>query len=724
MHRRLFQFHIAAVLVIASTAAATPPAARAAAGPTCYVDKDATSGLNDGNNWDDAYTDLQSALTDTNCTHIWVAEGTYTPGSSRSDSFIIPPGVKVYGGFDGTEGAFGERDWVAHYTALSGEIGSLATATDNSYNVVTMNGTSGTPITDATVLDGFAILWGYYESVGAGAGLYCYGEGSGNQCSPTLNHLQFQNNYATFGGAIYLDGRSSGVSSPELTDVGFLQNTAEDDGGAIFADGYDGVSSPTLIDSAFIDNHAYDGGAMYNDGGGSGNSSPTLANVTFYSNDADNNGGAMLNYGYGGTSSPTLLNATFKGNTAGHLGGALFNTDGSGGASVPILKNVILWDDTADDGGDEISNDGTASPDISYSVVAGGCASTGASCGSGNLDTNPMLGPLWPNGGSTPTLALQSGSSAVDAGHWLTCSGPLVSAHDQRGVLRYQGPECDIGAFEVSQAPTDIEGDGITDPAKYVSSAGAVYYFLSSEGGWGSKFIGTDGDYILDSDFDGDGKTDPGKYVAAAGAVWYLGSADNAWHGVYVGSDGQYVPASDFDGDRRADPAKYVAAAGALWYRGSADGTWYGAYIGSLDGGVYVPGSDFDGDGKTDAAHTDGSGNVWYLGSADSTLHGIYIGADGPYVPRSDFDGDGTTDAAKFVTDTLWYLPSGGGGLTNKTLGSDVDLVVPGSDFDGDAKADPAKFVSSAGAIWYQQSWDSYNWAGVYMGGDTYDIVN
>jgi len=193
---------------------------------------------------------------------------------------------------------------------------------------------------------------------------------------------------------------------------------------------------------------------------------------------------------------------------------------------------------------------------------------------------------------------------------------------------------------------------------------------------------------------------------------------------VYVGSDGEYIPASDFDGDGITDPAKYVAAAGAVWYYGSADSTWHGVYMGGLGGGDYVPGSDFDGDGKTDPAHTDSAGNVWYIGSSDSTLHGHFIGADGPYVPRSDYDGDGITDPAKFASSNIWYLASNNSNaLTSIPLGDDTLFVVPGSDFDGDGTTDPAKFVDSADAIWYTRSSDAGS-VGVYMGNDTYDIVN
>jgi len=56
---------------------------------------------------------------------------------------------------------------------------------------------------------------------------------------------------------------------------------------------------------------------------------------------------------------------------------------------------------------------------------------------------DPLLGPLQPNGGPTPTMALGAGSPAIDTG---TGCAPL----DQRGLPRPDHGEatCDIGAYE------------------------------------------------------------------------------------------------------------------------------------------------------------------------------------------------------------------------------------------------------------------------------------
>jgi len=85
------------------------PAAHAAIGPTCYVDVNA-AGLNNGNSWVNAYTSLQMALNDVNCTDIRVAEGVYKPGAAETDTFSISAGEEVYGGYAGADAVFAPRD--------------------------------------------------------------------------------------------------------------------------------------------------------------------------------------------------------------------------------------------------------------------------------------------------------------------------------------------------------------------------------------------------------------------------------------------------------------------------------------------------------------------------------------------------------------------------------------------------------------------------------------
>ena len=74
--------------------------------------------------------------------------------------------------------------------------------------------------------------------------------------------------------------------------------------------------------------------------------------------------------------------------------------------------------------------------------------------GPGNfIATDPMLGPLTSNGGSTRTHALLAGSPAIDTG-----SNPFGLTTDQRGAgfPRAFGGAADMGAYELSPAQTGL----------------------------------------------------------------------------------------------------------------------------------------------------------------------------------------------------------------------------------------------------------------------------
>ncbi|MFO8232718.1 MAG: hypothetical protein R6U20_08635, partial [Longimonas sp.] len=81
------------------------PAAQAQSGDIIYVDADVGGGP--GDSWSTAFSDLNNALEEASGSDVIViAAGTYTPGTDRSDSFTITgdqDGLKVYGGWDGTE---------------------------------------------------------------------------------------------------------------------------------------------------------------------------------------------------------------------------------------------------------------------------------------------------------------------------------------------------------------------------------------------------------------------------------------------------------------------------------------------------------------------------------------------------------------------------------------------------------------------------------------------
>ncbi len=58
----------------------------------------------DGSAWDKAFTNLQCAQDEAaSGDQIWVKHGIYHPGTAPAATFVGKSGVKVYGGFGGTE---------------------------------------------------------------------------------------------------------------------------------------------------------------------------------------------------------------------------------------------------------------------------------------------------------------------------------------------------------------------------------------------------------------------------------------------------------------------------------------------------------------------------------------------------------------------------------------------------------------------------------------------
>jgi hypothetical protein len=416
-----------------------------------YVKWDA-GGANNGSSWLDAYTDLQSALAAAfSGDEIWVAAGTYKPtaGTDRTISFTLKNGVAMYGGFAGTEASRTQRDYETNVTVLSGDIGVVGENSDNSYHVMVGSNTN-----EYAKLDGFTVTAGNADGSPSpndrGGGMY------NDQGNPSLAAVIFSGNYAILGGGMYNGGGDSYQQGnrPVLKNVIFRDNSAIE-GGGLRNENY---SSASLLNVIFSDNTAIrSGGGMENfnysnpimtnvtfnsntSGAGGGmmnwsNSSPILMNVTFHANAATDWGGAIYN---DNGSNPWLMYVTFSGNNASQ-GGGLYNADGSN----PSITNSILY---GNPGGEIFDASGTRT--VTYSIVQGGYP------GTGNLDADPLLGPLQDNGDFTQTMALGAGSPAIDTGDNWNCP-----ATDQRGMTRPQGAACDIGAFEAVVIPTPTPTD-------------------------------------------------------------------------------------------------------------------------------------------------------------------------------------------------------------------------------------------------------------------------
>ena len=401
-----------------------------------YVSQTA-SGKKIGCDWENAFTDLQKALSEIaagtfpDVSEIWVGKGTYKPTTStdRSATFQLINGVSMYAGFSGNETQLSERNSHANATTLSGDIGVVGDNSDNSYHVVTGSGTNNTAF-----LYGFTISGGNANE-GNTCPNACGGGFFNDNGSPKLEHLFIRDNTAILGGGVMNWQNSQPVISKT-----FISNNNATDGGGIMNDGSHPVMShvfvkdniatntgggllnqnqanPLLSHVNLSGNSALTGGGMLNDksnpvvshsvlsgntatdGGGMVNqnlSAPTLSHVVLHGNTATQSGGAILN----DNSSPLLTQSTLSGNSSG-----IVNRNNS----LPTVNNSILWNN-----GTAITDETNSQTAVNYSIVEGGWA------GNGNKTDDPLFVEVVDEITTRTTVGnfhLADNSPAIDAGN-------------------------------------------------------------------------------------------------------------------------------------------------------------------------------------------------------------------------------------------------------------------------------------------------------------------
>jgi hypothetical protein len=185
-----------------------------------------------------------------------------------------------------------------------------------------------------------------------------------------------------------------------------------------------------------------------------------MSNTTIFQNETGGRGGGLLVRG------PTFLNnVTIADNIAGDQGGGLIN-DGR----VQFSNSIIAGNTATNSGPDCFDNNAgnmsSGGPNLIQDQTD--CVFSGPAALSGD----PLLGSLANNGGPTQTLALLAGSPALDTGDDATCESA-----DQRGTVRPQGTNCDLGAFEAGpsadlsalQLVFDVQEIGTTSAAQTVT---------------------------------------------------------------------------------------------------------------------------------------------------------------------------------------------------------------------------------------------------------------
>jgi uncharacterized repeat protein (TIGR01451 family) len=253
-----------------------------------------------------------------------------------------------------------------------------------------------------------------------------------------------------FGGGVLTYG-------PLTLDQSYIHDNVED--------GVETTGAPLTITNSTVSGNQ-SGVVLYNL---FGNFTITITNSTIA-----NNTGSGINLAILGGSSSSVLTLNFDSITANS------STDINSGGGISAysgwdiqLENTIVSGNTA-----PFFPDIFVGPDSS--VTSGGYnIGSGFSHTATDMYGDPVLGSLADNGGPTPTMALLSGSPAIDAIPPAVNGCGTTITTDQRGVSRPQGPGCDIGAFELvppSGADLSITKSGAPNP---VVSGNRLTYMVS-----------------------------------------------------------------------------------------------------------------------------------------------------------------------------------------------------------------------------------------------------
>lgn len=284
---------------------------------------------------------------------------------------------------------------------------------------------------------------GVVANFGFGGAIYNDGAGPRDVGGQILirDSIFIGNKARNFGGAVYSylyhPDRSEIERSFFADNVVYLNRNGRASGGALVH--HNGPL--TLRDSTFVNNRSEDiGGAILvaQSTSHAGWNTALLSNLTVVGNRADapnadkgNGGGLYFNGGQ-----VTVVNVTVAHNYADRLGGGIYNT--SNNSADVELRNVIMAANRIGSSHDSVQCFGTFRGSRNLQSPLGRACISGITQADPRVDTTVAA-----HGGPLPTLALQAGSPAINAG----ASCPPT---DQRGAPRVGA--CDLGAFEYGSA--------------------------------------------------------------------------------------------------------------------------------------------------------------------------------------------------------------------------------------------------------------------------------
>jgi len=349
----------------------------------------------DGTTWGTAYISLQEAIDNAIATDkIYVAAGIYKPSvrpsgltidnGTKDQTFLIPEGVALYGGFkgDGSDD-INTRNFALNPSILDGDLigddngDDLSKKVDNVLHVVTIIGHA----IDSFVMDGFTIQNGYATAgqltrIGTvnyysfyGAGIFLRDAGGTFKNMVVKNNIVNANTASSvaYGGGAFIAGNKAiSIENCEIINNKCLNtgagsghagglycgatatfknsrlqnNTAKSIAGAVYiASGF----SPSFENVDFEQNSAQtSAGAVYILGASAANkNTSSFTGGSFKNNEVTGtsattgNGGGIYMASY---ASPSFTNVNFEGNTANYAGGAIYSFGNANGQSQLTLN--------------------------------------------------------------------------------------------------------------------------------------------------------------------------------------------------------------------------------------------------------------------------------------------------------------------------------------------------------------------------------------------------
>ncbi|RYE21152.1 MAG: T9SS type B sorting domain-containing protein [Sphingobacteriales bacterium] len=464
-----------------------------------YVDSSVVAS-GDGSSWVSPLKTVSEALNLVNnndcASEIWVKRGTYFPmrnattiATSVDSAFrIVRNGIKLYGGFAGTETLISQRITGANTTILSGNIGVTGSVTDNSRHVVTIfNAFNVSPINSDTRLDGFTIKDGHASAHAQTPAIFYNGHnlprymGGGiynMSCSPHISNCIIENNSATYtGGGIY-----STLGNAIFENIGVINNR-------MTMAPSEGAGIGLFQDTSLFKNSVISGNTTNSIGGGIGS---RFSRAKFLNILVENNRAAIgAGFGLGGNGADSLINVTIRGNRASVVGGAVYNANNTifinGLITGNLSESMAGW---ANQAGDPLLTNVT----IAHNNSTGNNAGVGINAGNLNVknciiwgnqaatDANILTAPAATficNNSNIEGSTIYPGTGNINSNPFFIAPAPAASAPTTLGNYRLdpcQSRSIDAGDNTANNLPTDIDGNAriqnaMIDMGAYETSA-------------------------------------------------------------------------------------------------------------------------------------------------------------------------------------------------------------------------------------------------------------